>query len=249
MLPDLRQPRRLQARQHRATARAFSLLELLMVIALLGLVAVVAWPDFQAVSHGDRLKESAGRLESLVAMCRAEAMNDGRAYRVEVLKDGSLRVTAQADPIFRPNEYLYVQSPWTQTEVLLDDVWVESVQALPEGPPPIRIVDERLEFPKTEIKMTPVEELESPAVLNFPPDGTTRSMRWLLRQEEGEGVLLTLDGRLGRLNQESVERLAKSDLKRPKPLEKSEREAFDKAAEQAAQDAKSISEGKELKRP
>ncbi len=219
-MPRRRTPRPFALRRSRPyAARAFSLLELLMVIALLGLIAFVAFPDFQDASRSDRLEESARRFESLLAMCRAEAMNESRTYRIEVNNDGSLWTTAQVDPLTRPSAYEKVKAPWALTEVLLDEVWVEAVQPLPEGPPPIRIVDEKLEFPKVEAELTKVEELETPAALEFTPDGKTRSARWLLRHADGGGLMLTLDGRLGKLNIESVDKLALSDVKRPEPVD------------------------------
>lgn len=191
-----------------------------MVVSLIALVALIAWPDFQTASRSDRLDESARRFDALIAMCRAEAMNEARAYRIEVHKDGTVRTTAQVDPLTRPAAYELVRAPWTRTEVLLGDVWVEAIEVLPEGPPPIRIVDEKIEFPRVEAELTRVEELEGPVALEFTPDGKTRSMRWLLRHVDGHGLMLTLDGRLGRLNVEPVDALAASDVKRPEPLDK-----------------------------
>jgi hypothetical protein len=102
--------------------------------------------------------------------------------------------------------------------VLLPEVWVEAVQVLPEGPPPIRIVDERLVFPETQIDPVPVVELERPVELNFEPDGTSNSLRWVLRDERRRALLLTLDGRLGRVTVEAWTSVPQDEIRRPERL-------------------------------
>lgn len=207
--------------------RGFTLLELLLAITLLGILVAFAWPSFSSVQRSEHLGESARRMSAMVAMCRAEAMNEGCRYRVKIRLDGSVRVQRQLDPIIAPHRYVTVRAGWMQTHPLLDDVWVERVQILPEGPPPILIVDDLLEFPEMEIDPLPIEELDEALSIDFEPDGSCNSLRWVLRDERGRGLLMTLDGRLGRVTIEEWESVQPEDLVRPEPLPDDEEEEED----------------------
>jgi type II secretion system protein H len=207
--------------------RGFTLLEVLLVIVLLGTLAAFAWPSFSGAAQSEKLRESARRMEALIAMCRAEAMNESRRYRLRIERDGTVKLRAQADPMYAPHLFLKVRAGWAQTRVLLDDVWVEAVQLLPEGPPPIYIVDDQLEFPEMEIEPVPIEEYEAPIDLYFDPDGAVASLRWVLRDVHGDALLLTLDGRLGRVAVSRWPSVPPDDVVRPEPLEEEEEEEID----------------------
>jgi prepilin-type N-terminal cleavage/methylation domain-containing protein len=212
-----------------ARRRGFTLLELLMVVGLLAVLALAAWPDLTGTTRAERLKESAKRMEALVAMCRAEAMNDARAYQLVFRQDGSVRVKAQLDPLKAPHLYNPVQAGWGRIEVLQENVWVAAVQLLPEGPAPIRIIDEKLVFPdEQEIEPQPIDEFEQAPTIEFEPDGTCGSLRWVLRDEHEQNLLLTLDGRLGRVGVEDYSNPALDGLRRPKPLTEEQEKADEK---------------------
>jgi len=196
----------------------FTLLELVLVITLLAIVAAFAIPSFDSATTGETLHESARRIRALVGMCRAEAMSGTCRHRVLIRQDGSLRVRRQADPLKAPHLYITPRAAWARGPFLQADVWIEAVQLLPEGPPPIRIIDERLVFPETEIDATPVQELERPVEIEFEPDGTCNSLRFVLRHRGGQGLLVTLDGRVGRVTLAGWPAAAPDDLERPDPL-------------------------------
>jgi prepilin-type N-terminal cleavage/methylation domain-containing protein len=206
-------------------SHAFTLLELLLVIAVLGMMLAFAWPNLSGTTHAEQLSESTKRMETLVAMCRAEAMNEGRHYRIVFRADGSVRAKCQLDPLKAPHIYIPAYGGWTRTEVLLDNVWVAAVQMLPDGPAPIMIVDEHLQFPNMEIDPTPIEDFEQPPAIEFQPDGACDSVRWVLRDDRGDGRLMTLDGRLGRVTVEEFAALRPEGVRRPPPLsEEAEKE-------------------------
>jgi type II secretion system protein H len=206
----------------RHAQRGVTLLELMLVIALLGVIAAVVWPSFTGFAADRHLDESARRMRALISMCRAEAMNRTARHQVRIRRDGSVSVRRQADPFRAPHLYITPRAGWARTQILMDDVWVESFQLLPEGPPPIRIIDEDLVFPETEVELTSVEDLELPLEINIEPDGSSNSLRWVLRHEDGRALLLTLDGRLGRMQTEPWEAVPSEDLQRPEPLEQDE---------------------------
>lgn len=211
----------------RSVQPAFTLLELILVITLIGLVAVFAWPDFGAAQASEEIRESARRMTTAVAMCRAEAMNDACRYRIRVRLDGSVRVEQQLDPIVAPHVYVPVRASWGRTEPLLPDVWVEAVQLLPDGPAPIRIIDENIEFPEMELEPVPIDEYEFEPTVYFEPDGSCSSLRWVLRDVRGAARLLTLDGRLGRVDWEDWEAVEPDQVRRPEPVEEEEPEEYD----------------------
>jgi type II secretory pathway pseudopilin PulG len=206
---------------------AFTLLELLLVIALLALIAAVVIPDFSGTRQAEELNESARRLEALVVMCRAEAMNQSTAYRVEFRRDGTVRARRQLDALQAPHIYVPVDEPWSRTPPLLESVWVEAVQLLPEGPPPIYLIDDRLQLPEMEVELTPVTELEADVAIDFGPDGSCPSLRWVLRDPRGHALLLTLEGRLGRVRTEDWTAVAPGEAPRPPALPVEEEPKYD----------------------
>lgn len=208
---------------------AFTLVEVLLVVLLIGLLAAVVWPDFGPFSRGRQLPESAERIKALVAMCRAQAMNEARTYRISIQADGRLRVTRQLDPLLAPQEYVRVRDSWTDAEFLMEDVWVEAVLPLPDGPPPILVEDDTIEFNEFVTEPVSVTELTQPLDLDFSPDGSCASARWILRDVRGHGLQMTLDGRLGRLEIVEVEPRAADDVEKP-PLLPVDKELDEKEA-------------------
>jgi prepilin-type N-terminal cleavage/methylation domain-containing protein len=194
---------------------AFTLLEVLLVVLLLGVVLGLAWPNLAAVSRAEALGESGQRLKALVAMCRAQAMNEARRYRIAFRRDGSIRVTRQLDAVKAPHVFVPFRTTWTRDDYLLDDVWVESLLPLPSGPSPIDVADELIEFEEFD-DLTPVSDFDDDVSVFFEPDGLSNSLRWTLRDTLGRGVQVTLDGRIGRLIVEPLE--SSENPERPPPL-------------------------------
>ena len=209
-------------------ARGFTLLEVLLVVAVLGMVALVVLPDWGGFEQNQRLMESSQRLRGLVARCRAEAMNESLEYRLDFKLDGTLRVVRQRDPILAPHEYELVENGWAMTEILLAGVWVEAVQPLPAGPPPILIEDDYIEFEEAyeEVEPTPIEEFDDTVSVTFSPDGSSESLRWVLRDRRGLGLEMTLDGRLGKVDVITVESIPEDDAYQPEPLDAEEDDDF-----------------------
>ncbi len=196
----------------------FTLFEVLLVAALLALLALLVFPDLRGTSRGGQLDESVARFKALIAMTRAEAMNQTRRYCLTFRQDGSIRLSRQRDPLTAPHEFLPVREPWALREVLLPEVWVAALEPLPQGPAPILVQDDQIEFTQIESEPVPVTELEAPHQFFFEPDGTCPSMRWILRDETGRGRLVTLDGRTGRLTAEPVATLSGRETVRPARL-------------------------------
>jgi len=67
--------------RRRAGRRAFTLLEILLVLTLIALVAAVSWPSFQAWFEGQRLRQGVDNVRTLWVKGRTRAMEEGRPYR------------------------------------------------------------------------------------------------------------------------------------------------------------------------
>jgi Tfp pilus assembly protein FimT len=194
-----------------------TLIELLLVISILAMLAVFTWPTFEATAQHEQLSESVRRLKTLVAMCRAEAMSDMRCYRITFRQDGSMKLRQQLDPIAHPEVFIPVQKDWANLAFLLEDVWIESICPLPDGPPPVQVQDELMVFEDMQRDFEPIEieKFDHPIDITFSPDGTSKSLRWTMRDQTGRAFQMTLDGRLGRVAIEDVASLKPDDVERP----------------------------------
>ena len=205
----------------RVRCAAFTLLEVLLVITLLGVVAAISWPDYGQARRSEELDESARRLKSLIQMCRARSMNEGRRYCLTFRMDGTLLVTRQRDPILAPHQYFQFRANWADLPYLLEHVWVESILPLPEGPPPMELQDELIEFEQFDDEPIPIADLDHNYELRFEPDGISNSLRWILRDADGRGLQMTLDGRLGRVEMVISERTL-DEPERPESIDSGE---------------------------
>lgn len=199
--------------------RAFTLIEVLLVIMILSVLFVVLMIEIGPMQRQYDLPQSAKRIKSMIAMCRAEAMANAQRYRLRIHRDGTLDLTRQLDPLLAPHLYAKVKKDWAHTQLLIGDTWVESILPLPDGPPPILVEDNELDIDEfDEEEPTPIAMLERPFELWFEADGTSNSARWTLREERGRGLRMMLDGRVGRITIEDVPRLEEEEIERPEPV-------------------------------
>jgi prepilin-type N-terminal cleavage/methylation domain-containing protein len=70
------------ARTNCERRRAFTLLELVLVLTVLVIAAAVSWPVFQSWIASHRLQQGVDDVRTLCAMGRAQAMKEGRPYRL-----------------------------------------------------------------------------------------------------------------------------------------------------------------------
>ncbi len=199
------------------------------MIVLLGILAAFSWPVFFGTARGERLPLSASQVKSTIAMIRARSMTDTRTHRLIFRRDGVIRISAQQDPVLAPDRFVPIAADWARGEVLLDGVWVAEVSPLPDGPPPVEIEDDIIPFDDLEPEPTPIDELDPKHIIPFYPDGRSGSARWVLRDEDGHGLRMTLDGRLGRVIIEDAPKLDPAEFERPTKLdvEPNEVEALD----------------------
>ncbi|HEY3245458.1 MAG TPA: GspH/FimT family pseudopilin [Phycisphaerae bacterium] len=128
---------------HAAGARrtALTLLELLLVIGLLTILAGLVFPNMLGLIERERLPQSAEQVRSLLQMTRANAMFDGRRYRIRFTDPQRSEHTDEArqpiieredDPLENPEKFNPVGYPWARGVTLHEQVWC--AQVLPGKP-------------------------------------------------------------------------------------------------------------------
>jgi prepilin-type N-terminal cleavage/methylation domain-containing protein len=119
----------------------FTLLELLLVIALMVILAGFVLPSFWGSLRAEALPTSARDLRSLIYVTRANAMLDGLRYRIRFPEPGEMEdparehqplVEVEALPIEEPGQFPEVRASWARDAVL--EANVRCVKLLPGMP-------------------------------------------------------------------------------------------------------------------
>ncbi len=202
--------------------QAFTLVELMLVLAILAVMAYFAVTNFQNPLRRGALPESAERFRSLISMTRANAMLGGLRYRIRFLTEddeefdelpASQRlqpyVEFENEPIDYPGEYVAVAASWAQQRVFLGDVWCYDIRI---GEPTFEAVELEVEEQEFDDEEDRKEEFgldrDDSWALVLNPDGTSEWMTWRLvntpydgfdegNLEEYEQLSVIFDGRLG----------------------------------------------------
>ncbi|MCB9850578.1 MAG: prepilin-type N-terminal cleavage/methylation domain-containing protein [Phycisphaerales bacterium] len=107
--------------------RGFTLLEVLLVIGLLALMAGFVMPTMIESLEQERLPESARQLRALLQLTRANAMYEGRRYRIRFPAEDELDdrgeqrqpiVEVERDPLTEPDQFDSVKAAWASEETL-----------------------------------------------------------------------------------------------------------------------------------
>lgn len=128
------------------TRRAFTLIEVLLVILVLGLLAAISLPELGKEMERRSLVESADRLRALVVMTHARAMQDGRRYRIQFpgtidpldtrtdkdidvpIKTEQPEIHRQIDPLGNPDAFERFDAPWIPQNVMQEGTRCVAVQ-------------------------------------------------------------------------------------------------------------------------
>ncbi len=70
-----------------SAARGVTLIEVMIVVAIIGIVAAIATPNLQPVLQNQKLVAAGEEVAALVERARRKAYNEGRCYRVRVSGD------------------------------------------------------------------------------------------------------------------------------------------------------------------
>lgn len=180
-------------------ARAYTLIEIVLVIGLLLLISALALPNFYRQFEREQLPTSAEQLRALIILTRANAALDAKRYRIrfprkDELDDLGTRqqplVEREDDPMERPDEFLPVQASWAIGQTLLSDVRCAEIRL---GRPSIEDLKRRRESATTKLDQAFESrnqeeqfERELPPIY-IEPDGTSDWATLVLTQA-GEGV-------------------------------------------------------------
>jgi len=169
----------------RPAARAYTLIEVVLVIGLLIVISAIALPNFYRQLAHEQLPTSGNQLRALIVLTRANASFDGKRYRIRFPREeefDALRTRQQPiieredDPIEFPEEFFEVLAPWAVGQTLLGEVRCAEIRL---GRPSIEDLKRRRESATTALdeaftKRGQKEEFER----EFPPiyiepDGTS----------------------------------------------------------------------------
>jgi type II secretory pathway pseudopilin PulG len=167
--------------------RAYTLIEVVLVVGLLLLISAIALPNFYNQLAREQLPTSADQLRALIILTRANAAFDAKRYRIrfprkEEEEEDALGTRQQPiveredDPMIRPEEFFPVTANWAVGQTLLSQVRCAEIRL---GRPSIEDLKRRRESATTELdkafeKRSQEEkfERELPPIY-IEPDGTS----------------------------------------------------------------------------
>lgn len=129
--------------------RAYTLVEIVLVVGLLATISAFVIPNFLAQLQTDSLPRSARQLRSLITLVRARATLDGKRYQIRFPNEDELDplggeqqplIEREDDPFDEPEVYNLVTAPWAVGRTFLADVWCPEVRL---GRPKITEIIER----------------------------------------------------------------------------------------------------------
>lgn len=198
-------------RQRRVRRQGFTLLELLLVVALVMMLVSAMVFNFSSLLRANRLAEGTSRLETLLRYARAQAANSGRKVQLVFNSEstnapaatGEVRATWEADPLGQPGCFTDIQDGQFQLQQVNDMVQVQSVKLLESNsvtPPAtgdseeIQDEDEMAAGPDAKSASTPI---------TFYPDGSSDSAEIIVASksaEEDQRMAVRLIGMTGSIS-------------------------------------------------
>lgn len=166
----------------------FTLIEVLLVVGILMVLMSLAVPNLVRDIEQQRLPTSTRRLRALLTLVRANAMYDGKRYRIrfpeedEIDHEGGDRqpiIEREDDPFAEPNAYTLVNAPWVRGETFLRGVWCAEVRL---GRPTLENLEEELVGEEVDERLEALAEdyEEGYPPLIIEPDGTTEWVTFVI---------------------------------------------------------------------
>lgn len=184
-------------RRHRSSLRSFTLMEVLLVVALLALLAGLIMPNFLGQLEGGRLDTSAERMRTLLSLTRSHAAFDGKRYRIRFAREDEIEelgrqpiIEREDDPVEEPEIFVPVDDYWVRGETLQKGVWCAQVRL---GKPSLE--DDWLTGEISEERAEEEFEDEDPLFppLLIDPDGTCEWVTFVLTTAEPGTAVEDLD--------------------------------------------------------
>lgn len=177
----------------------FTLLEVLLVVGLLAILTAAVMPNLLGRFTKERLPRSAKQMRSLLQLTRANAMLDGKRYRLRFPREEELDeegtdlqpiVECEEEPFRNPGVYVPVEATWVRGETLLERVLCVRVRL---GKPTVEQLLENIEDVTAELDeeekqknvfyqefMEDFEKDYPPLV--FEPDGTSEWVTFIIAE-------------------------------------------------------------------
>jgi len=173
----------------RQPGAAFTLIELILVVALVSLLLGAVAFNFGALSRGQSLEEGATQFEALLRLARANAAATGRPVLLALLaatnaaSDGSpaalsLAVLSQPDPLRQPDLYRTLPSTQYLLTQLADLIRLEIPLPKPSSDPSDPSDPSDQSTPPASTPFTPI--------LTFNPDGSSDAADFILLPQDPE---------------------------------------------------------------
>lgn len=197
----------------RAAGGGFSLVELLLAVALIGLLLGAVAFNFATLQRGARLEEGANQVEALLRYARAHAAATGHRVRINFEEDvgegllvplGNLSVTWEPDPLARPGVFEPLAEAAPYVDAVLDGISIElvrpmidgSIESVPPGPPAFAstgLADGAGDLAgDKQSGMAATDSVEPLAAFAFPPitfqpDGSSDSVELTIAPRDDDG--------------------------------------------------------------
>ncbi len=187
--------------RRRTLRRAVTLIELLLVLALLVILATAAYPAFSGPMKNQKLRQSADRVRSIWGQAQVQAMKTGRMHMFRIQKDTNMY---EVRP-FEQDQEAAVESSDTRRQIQVNGSDAFKVEAsLPEEMRFIQVaavkdvrtaLAEQQASQDASLTADGFDEAWSSPIL-FYPDGTSSNARLLISNER-YFVMLQLRGLTG----------------------------------------------------
>lgn len=169
--------------------RGFSLIEMLLVIALIVALAGILLPNFSGRRETEQLRSAARQLETLITLTRNNAMLTACRHQLAVSADGRRVVVEwEKDPLEQAGVFVAIKADWA--EVNIGDLSTRCVRVELSGLLRGARQRERMAIEQTDDQ----ERFES---IEFLPDGRCDATLIVLQGPSGSRTALDLDGLTG----------------------------------------------------
>jgi type II secretory pathway pseudopilin PulG len=170
-----------------------TLLEVLLVVGLLAILAGFVMPSMLTAFDRERLPESARQLRSLIQLTRANAMYEGRRYRIRFPEEDEIDgqggqtqplIEVERDPLAAPEQFTPVRASWAAEETLKRGIRCARVRL---GKPTVdlllgkAVAEEVVEDEEEQVEQAVEVDFEEgfpPVIID--PDGTCEWVTFLL---------------------------------------------------------------------
>jgi prepilin-type N-terminal cleavage/methylation domain-containing protein len=180
--------------------RGVTLIELLLVLALLVIIAALAWPMLQRSFESQRLRKAADLIEAEWGRARVQAMSTGRIHIFQYVVGGGGYATHRRSGCEVSAGDAASQGPAGFGEAAGTPAPLENQRTLPDGVTfagSQTAIDSRAEMAAADSsQLHPTDQGWSEPIF-FYPDGTTSTARLVLANGSGRTIELALRGLTG----------------------------------------------------